>query len=195
MIKKYLKYALVLVLIVSSMYIFSGCGNKKNENEGNNGEVNKEVYEEPLRNYMEGLRTKDIELILKAYPDFMQKMTQADIDSIYSRYEAMYGSNVTMEYNLGDAVRIEDKSDLNVLASQIKEYYPEAGDIEVSDAYIITVELTVSGDGAETEAEEIQKEKKVRAKKDKIKKKNEKQNKKKDEYNKVEVGGGGSVGG
>ncbi|MBQ3408809.1 MAG: hypothetical protein IJH12_06380 [Clostridia bacterium] len=154
MIKKYLKYALVLVLIVSSMYIFSGCGNKKNENEGNNGEVNKEVYEEPLRNYMEGLRTKDIELILKAYPDFMQKMTQADIDSIYSRYEAMYGSNVTMEYNLGDAVRIEDKSDLNVLASQIKEYYPEAGDIEVSDAYIITVELTVSGDGAETEAEE-----------------------------------------
>ncbi len=147
--KKIIKSILVIMLIVSSVCIFSGCG-KKNENNGK-GEVSRDVYEAPLKNYMEGLKTKNLELILSAYPDFMKTITQTDLDSIYARYEALYGSNIVMEYKLGNAVRIENQNDLNILASQIKEYYPEAGDIVVDDAYIITVELSVSGEGSNTE--------------------------------------------
>jgi len=150
MIKKVMKSILVIMLIISSVCIFSGCGKKK-DNKNGKGEVSRDVYETPLKNYMEGLKTKNIELILSAYPDFMKTITQADLDAIYAKYEAMYGSNIVMEYKLGNAVRIENQSDLNILASQIKEYYPQAGDITVDDAYIITVELSVSGEGAGTE--------------------------------------------
>ncbi|MBR2704593.1 MAG: hypothetical protein IKE91_03895 [Clostridia bacterium] len=158
MTRKILKVILIIALIISSIFVFSGCGKKDNKNNGKE-EVSKDVYEAPLRNYMEGIKTKDIELVLSAYPEFMRKMTQTDLDSIYARYEAMYGSNITMEYKLGDATRIVEDKDLGVLAAQIKEYYPEAGDITVSDAYIITVELSISGDGAEEGEEDGEAEK------------------------------------
>lgn len=150
MTRKILKTLVIFSIIISSIFVFSGCGKKENTNSGKE-EVSKDVYEAPLRNYMEGIKTRNIELVLSAYPEFMRKMTQTDLDSIYARYEAMYGSNITMEYKLGEATRIEDEKDLGVLAAQIKEYYPEAGDITISDAYIITVELSISGDGTQTE--------------------------------------------
>lgn len=146
MTRKVFNVLVVCALIISSIFVFSGCGKKENKNNGKE-EVSREIYEAPLKNYMEGLKTKNIDLVLSAYPEFMRKMTQTDLDSIYARYEAMYGSNITMEYKLGDATRIMDDKDLGVLAAQIKEYYPEAGDITVTDAYIITVELSISGDG------------------------------------------------
>lgn len=152
MTRKIFKIIIIFILIASSMLTFSGCG-KKDKNNGKE-EVSRDVYETPLKNYMEGLKTKNIELVLSAFPAFMQKMTQTDIDTTYAEYEAQYGSNITMEYTLGDATRITDEKDLDVLAAQIKEYYPEAGDLKVSDAYIITVELSISGDGKAEQNEE-----------------------------------------
>ena len=153
MTKKILKTVAILLMIIASIFTFSGCGKKDSNNNNGKEEVSKEVYEAPLRNYMEGIKTRNIELILSAYPEYMRKMTQTDLDSVYATYEAMYGSNITMEYSLGDATRIEDEKDLGVLAAQIKEYYPEAGDITISDAYIITVELSISGDGVQSTEE------------------------------------------
>lgn len=146
MVKKAVKLSIVLLLIISNVFIFSGCGKKNNNNTGK-PEDGKDVYEAPLRNYMEGLKTKNIEVLLSAFPEFMQKMTQTDIDTVYAEYEAQYGSNIVMEYKLGDATRVTEDYDLEILASQIKEYYPDAGDIKITDAYIITVELSISGDG------------------------------------------------
>lgn len=146
MAKKLLKSVFWLILIFS-VCIFSGCGNTKQEEQKE--EISREVYESPLKNYMEGLKNRDINLVLQAFPEFMQTFTQADLDSIYANYEAMYGSNVKMEYNLGDSVKIKEQKDLDILASQIREYYPNAGDIQVTAAYIITVELSVSGDGVD----------------------------------------------
>lgn len=153
MTKRILKTLVVLLMIITSIFVFSGCGNDEKNKNNSKEEVSKEVYEAPLRNYMEGIKTRNIELVLSAYPEYMRKMTQTDIDAIYARYEAMYGSNITMEYSLGDATRIEEEKDLGVLAAQIKEYYPEAGDIAINDAYIITVELSISGDGVQTSEE------------------------------------------
>jgi len=154
MIKRILKTLAIFFMIITSIFAFSGCGNKEKGNNNGKEEVSKEVYEAPLRNYMEGIKTRNIDLVLSAYPEYMRKMTQTDLDSIYARYEAIYGSNITMEYSLGDATRIEDEKDLGVLAAQIKEYYPEAGDIKIDDAYIITVELSISGDGVQNSSEE-----------------------------------------
>ena len=165
MIKKTIKFSLVVLLVISNIFIFSGCGNKKGENVGSKAEDAKEVYEAPLRNYMEGLKTKNIELVLSAFPDFMQKMTQTDIDTVYAEYEAQYGSNIVMEYKLGDATRVVENHDLAVLANQIKEYYPDAGDITVTDAYIITVELSISGQGKEEQSEDGENKDKAPAKK------------------------------
>ncbi len=166
MTRKIIKSIVIFSLIISSIFVFSGCGKKDNKNNGKE-EVSRDVYEAPLRNYMEGIKTKNIDLVLSAYPEFMRKMTQTDLDSIYARYEAMYGSNIIMEYTLGEATRVEDDKDLGVLATQIKEYYPEAGDITVSDAYIITVELSISGEGAEEGTEDGEAEQKTSKKTDK----------------------------
>lgn len=148
MTKKFLKSILVIALIISSMSMFSGCGKK--ENEGNNQqkqEVSKDVYEAPLKSYMDGLKNKDLNKICQAYPEFMRAPTQTDIDAMYAMYEARFGSNVKLEYTLGDAVKVEEQRDLDILATQIKELYPDAGDINITAAYIITVNLSVSGDG------------------------------------------------
>ena len=155
MLKKIVGFALVCILIISSVCIFSGCGKKEEQKE----EISKEVYEVPIRNYMEGIKNKDISLILSAYPSFMQTITQADLDAIYAKYEAMYGANIVMEYTLSDGVKIEEQKDLDTLASQIKEYYPDAGDIHITAAYIITVELTVSGDGVKQEEQNAEENK------------------------------------
>lgn len=148
MAKRFIKSVFILILI-SSVCIFSGCGDSKQEEQKE--EIAREVYEAPLKNYMEGLKNRDINLVLQAFPEFMQTFTQADLDSIYANYEAMYGSNIIMEYKLGDSVKVKEQKDLDILASQIREYYPDAGDIQVTAAYIITVELSISGDGVANE--------------------------------------------
>lgn len=148
MVKKLIKSVFLLTL-VCSVCIFSGCGNNKQEQQKE--EIAREVYEAPLKNYMEGLKNRDINLVLQSFPEFMQTFTQADLDSIYANYEAIYGSNVTMEYKLGDSVKIKEQKDLDILASQIKEYYPNAGDIQITAAYIINVELSIWGDGVQKE--------------------------------------------
>ncbi len=153
MTKKFFKSMLVIFLIISGICTFSGCGSKQNK-ENKNQEVSRDVYEAPLRNYMEGLKTRNLDLIHQAYPEFMRTLTQTDLDSVYSQYEAKYGSNIKMEYTLGDAVKVEEQRDLDILAAQIKELYPNAGDIKVTSAYIITVQLSVSGDNMAEQSED-----------------------------------------
>lgn len=144
MTKKVLKSILVIALVFFNMFIFSGCGKEDNNQQK---EVSKDVYEAPLKNYMEGLKNKDLNQIHQAYPEFMRTITQADIDSMYAQYEAKYGANIKLEYTIGDAVKVNEQRDLDILSTQIKELYPDAGDLKVTAAYIITVNLSVSGDG------------------------------------------------
>lgn len=110
MTKKILKTVLLLITVLS-VCILTGC-QKKNSN--NSGEVSKDVYEQPIRYYMEGLKNRDLEQHLKAYPDFMKMseiITKENLDDVYSQYEAIYGANIQLDYSLGDATKI-DASDI-----------------------------------------------------------------------------------
>lgn len=150
MVKKYFKSILIVALIILSLFALTGCG-KNNSNDVNGDE--KEVYEKPLRNYMEGLKNKNLDQLLQAYPEFMHMneiITNDDLESAYNQYESMYGANIRIDYNLQDAVSVEEQDKEN-LVSELKELYPEAGDINIETAYIITVELTVTGDGIQEE--------------------------------------------
>ena len=156
MTKKILKTMLLLTITVLSICILTGC-QKKNSN--NSGEVSKDVYEQPIRYYMEGLKNRDLEQHLKAYPDFMKMseiITKENLDDVYSQYDAIYGANIQLDYSLGDATKI-DTSDIENIEIQLKETYPDAGDIKISRAYIIPVELTITGDGIAEEGKEKEK--------------------------------------
>lgn len=154
MVKKIFKYIIICIILILSIGTLAGCKKQNNGSGNDKPEVAKEIYEEPLRNYMEGLKTKNIELVHKAYPEYMRTMTQSDIDSIYNEYEKRYGTKVYMEYKLGDAVRIKDEKDLKKLESQIKEYCPQVENINVSDAYIVTVELSIVAENSSTPQQE-----------------------------------------
>ena len=96
---------------------------------------------------------------MKAYPDFMKMseiITKENLDDVYSQYEAIYGANIQLDYSLGDATKI-DTSDIENIEIQLKETYPDAGDIKISRAYIIPVELTITGDGIAEEGKEKEK--------------------------------------
>lgn len=155
MTKKILKTVLLLITVLS-VCILTGC-QKKNSNDS--GEVSKDVYEQPIRYCMDGLKNRDLDQFLKAYPDFMnmaKTITKENIDDVYSQYEAIYGANIQLDYTLGDATKI-DSSDIENLEAQLKETYPDAGDIKISKAYIIPVDLTITGDGIAEEGKEKEK--------------------------------------
>lgn len=159
MIKKIFRFILIVAVIISSTIILSGC--QKNDEGTEPEQISRETYIEPLQNYLEGLKTKNIELVLKAYPEFMhmdQKIQLTDIEAVYARYESQYGSNIVFDYNIGEQINV-DESDYGTLAARIKEAYPDAGDINIDKAFILGVELTISGDGVEdTSNEEKQEE-------------------------------------
>ena len=155
MTKKILKTVLLLITVLS-VCILTGC-QKKNSNDS--GEVSKDVYEQPIRYCMDGLKNRDLDQFLKAYPDFMnmaKTITKENIDDVYSQYEAIYGANIQLDYTLGDATKI-DSSDIENLEAQLKETYPDACDIKISKAYIIPVDLTITGDGIAEEGKEKEK--------------------------------------
>ena len=52
--KKFLKSFLVFAVITVGIFAFTGCGKKENKQQ------NQEAYLEPLTNYFEGIKTKDI---------------------------------------------------------------------------------------------------------------------------------------
>ena len=158
MTKKLFKFILIIAVIVLSIFTLSGC--KKDEKKEEPEQISRETYVEPLKNYLEGLKTKNVELMLKAYPEFMhmdQKLQLTDIEAVYAKYESLYGPNIVFDYNIGEATIVEE-SDYETLVSKIKEAYPDAGDFSIDKAFIIEVELTISGDGVKNDNNEEKQE-------------------------------------
>ncbi|MBR2744041.1 MAG: hypothetical protein IKE01_01920 [Clostridia bacterium] len=144
MMKRFLRIMIIGLLIVSSVLAFSGC--KKNDNEANKKEeISKEVYEKPLRTYLDGIKNKSLEQVLQAFPEFMHAenlISQENIEEAYKQYEEELGQNITFEYEIGDPTEIEQK-DADNLAGQLKALYPDAGEITIDKAYIVTVKMKI----------------------------------------------------
>lgn len=147
--KSVFKKLLVFVVIISSIFLLTGCG--KNNNSENNTET--DAYLQPLKDYMDGLKNKDVNLTLKAFPEFMnkdQEITIENINEMYTQYESLYGANIQLDYEFGTSTKLEE-SEIFALEEQIKGYYTEMQEIDITEAYIVPLKLTVSGDGIKDE--------------------------------------------
>ena len=75
--KKYLfKILVVIAIIISTIFVFTGCGKKDKSANAD------KQYLQPLTDYFEGIKNKDLSRLLKAFPDFMkmsEKVTDTDI--------------------------------------------------------------------------------------------------------------------
>lgn len=145
-ISKISKVIAVAMIILMSMIAFAGCG-KKNEVEKDN------AYLEPLETFFSGVKEKDIEKALQAFPDFMNMgslLTSDDIDIWYKNYENEYGSNITMDYSFGEAIRYEGK-ELDEFKAELAAAYDNVNKDDVKDAYFVPVTITVKGDGLNPE--------------------------------------------
>ena len=150
MIKKVFKLGLVIFVIAISMFMFSGCG-KNNENNNQNPDA----YLQPLKDYMDGIINKDPNQVLKAFPEFMNRKENITVDTInemYTQYESLYGANIKFEYEFEQATKLEE-ADISALEEQIKGYYTDITEIDITEAYIVPLKLTVSGDGIKEESE------------------------------------------
>lgn len=147
--KSILKNLLVFVVIISSIFLLTGCG--KNNNTENNTET--DAYLQPLKDYMDGLKNKDVNVALKAFPEFMKKneeITIENINEMYAQYESLYGANIQLDYEFGSSTKLEE-SEITALEEQIKGYYTDVQEIDITEAYIVPLKLTVSGDGIKDE--------------------------------------------
>lgn len=148
-IKNVLKVLVILCIVFVSVFAFAGCGKKKdNENE--------KAYLEPLTNYFDGIKEKDLNKVLSAFPDFMgmeSNITMTEIDELYAYYESQYGKNPKINYEFGGAVALGE-DELSELEDEIKAAYPNAGDVDLTAGYTVKTKVTIMGDGAEVNSEE-----------------------------------------
>lgn len=144
--KKYiLKILIVSAIIISTIFAFSGC-KKENKNQTNNDE---KAYVQPITDYFEGIKNKELSRILKAFPDFMQmseKITDEEINDLYKQYESIYGANIKIEYSVGDATALGE-DEINDLEDNLLSIYTDQENIDITAAYIIPVTVTITGDG------------------------------------------------
>lgn len=144
--KKFLKSFLVFAVITVGIFAFTGCGKKENKQQ------NQEAYLEPLTNYFEGIKTKDINKVLKAFPDFMEmasRITSDDINDLYTQYESIYGANIKFDYSFGDPVTL-DQDQIEKLKEQFKAIYTDLENFDITEGYTIPVTVTITGDGITT---------------------------------------------
>lgn len=147
--KNLLKLCLVVLMIVSTIIVLTGCGKKDNKNNENN----ELAYQEPIKNYFDGIKNRNIAQVIKAFPEFMEmqnNITENDINDLYSQYEELYGKNINIDYTFGEATTIGEE-EITELENQIKEVYQNANDINITSGYTVPVEVTVTGDGVKIE--------------------------------------------
>lgn len=148
--KNLFKIVAIFTIILMTVFGFTGC--KKN----NKNESDEKAYLQPITDYLEGIKSKDLSRVAKAYPDFMkisEKITEDDINELYSQYESMYGANIKIDYSFGDAVSLTE-DEINDVESNIAAVTEENQNIDVTAAYYVPVTITVTGDGITNSSEE-----------------------------------------
>lgn len=134
MTRKFFKYAVVAVLLISSIICLSGCGKNDEKKEE---EVSKEIYQKPVITFLEGVKNKSLEQVLQVYPEFMHMEKMIDQENV----EEQNKSIADYDYSIGEGTKI-DEDGINKLTNQFKALYPDVGDIKIDKAYIVTVSLT-----------------------------------------------------
>lgn len=141
-----LKVSLVILMIASSIILLTGCGKKDNKENNNNNEL---AYLQPLKDYFDGIKNRDVAQVVKAFPDFMgmeNTITTDDINDLYTQYEELYGANINIDYAFGEATAIGEE-ELVELEEEITELYENVENIDITAGYTVPVTVTITGDG------------------------------------------------
>lgn len=157
MIKKKTKYVLMLIILLLSMYMLTGC-DLFNENSKDNDEKRKiEAYEEPINNVVNGLKNADSETFLKAFPDFVsihvKDIYTDEYLGIYAKkMKEEYGTNVEMTYNIIEKSEILD-GNLQKIEKEMKDVYEQ--DIIIKNGYKLKTEINIKGKNGEDTKNEM----------------------------------------
>lgn len=149
------KVLMVFAIFVMAVVMLAGCGKKKEENKA------AEAFKEPISNYFDGIKNRDVNVIYKAFPSFMEmekNITADDVNELYRQYESLYGANIRINYEIGEATKVEEEEVKQIQEDLINVYKEKADKIEVTEGYIVPVKVTITGDGLAPAEGEEQKE-------------------------------------
>ncbi len=153
--KRLLKVIAVLTVMVMSIFMLTGCGNKKEE-EKNDSNTTTNTYEDPIKNVVEGVGKANISKFMSAYPSFIAENINQIIDEDYLQsqledYEDIYGNNIEMSYSITNKEEISEE-DLKEEEEELKDTYDE--DVDITKGYNLEVELKIKGDEDEDTEED-----------------------------------------
>lgn len=99
--KKIFSFIIVLLLVIT----ITGCGKDKE-----NGISKDASYEELLNLYVEAFEKEDIDILVKAFPDFMEPFIRQEISSEeIKEINSYYGSDVKYSFNITGKTKMSDE--------------------------------------------------------------------------------------
>lgn len=142
--KKILAIISIMVLCVT---VLTGCNiNKKTEN--GSGEQNIEQYEQPIKNFLEGIEEGNIDKFLSSFPDYLaellkENISEEDLQEMLKNEIKSYGDNVKYSYNITEKKELS-QDNLKNLQSKIKSNMDK--EVNVTNGYELKVEIITKGD-------------------------------------------------
>ena len=149
---KSLKYIVISIMLLLSMYMLTGCELLKNDSKKDDEEKRKiEAYEERIDNIVNGLANADSELFLSAFPDFiavhMQDVYNDDFLEGYAKImKDEYGNNVKITFKVTEKSDIE-ADNLRKMEQEMKDNFDK--EFTITNGYKLKVDITTKGEKAE----------------------------------------------
>ncbi len=117
---------------------------------GGNQTAGKEAFAKVVEQYMKGYEEKDVNKILKTYPQFMQDALLKDstADKIWENIESSFseslGKDWKASYKMGEIAKISS-SDISALKSDLESTYSVT--LDFTSGYWVAADMTLSGNG------------------------------------------------
>lgn len=147
--KKLLKIIALLLILVLSIGMLTGCGDTDKEKEEK--EEKAAAYEEPVKNYIEGMEEANAEKFLKAFPEFITEymkdiFTDEMLEEALVELEDEYGKNLEMNFEIKGKEEVSE-DELTEQEEDIKTNYDE--EVDITKGYELQIDLTIKGDDSE----------------------------------------------
>lgn len=149
--KSILKLVAVLTVMVMSMAMLAGCGAKKEEKKVSS-------FEDPIKNYIEGVAEANSEKFLKAFPTFISDTLKSIFSDDYLKEikkenEEKFGEDVTISYKVKEKTEIS-QDDINSIKESVKTTYDK--ELNITKGYKVDLDITTKGSkDEETDSETI----------------------------------------
>jgi len=151
-LKKSTQIIAIMLTILISLFVLSGCGNK------DEGSGNKEIpdYEKPVANMFRGMQDKDVDAYISAFPKFMglaDYFNQEYMDYLVETLEKDYGTDIKIKYDVSDKKEISEEN-IKEMEASIVELYSTT--VDIKSGYQLDVEAHITGsEGTDTESSKV----------------------------------------